>query len=282
MISRRTLCVRIEAQDGSIERIAPEYPCNLTMSNGEVYVGGVFSTSSEVNERNDGAPAVIDLGGVYDVNTVTREELMSGKYDNANVFLFRTDFDNPVEDEEELKHFTLGKIREEDDRYIVELMSLIDKLNQKVGRMYTPGCLWTYCDEHIDGTIIASDKSRCGLDAASRTVTGTITGVTSKTVFSDSSRAEADDWFGNGEFLFTTGNNAGLSFRRISNFTAGQFTLQLPFYYLPQVGDQYAAIKGCRKRFEEDCVSENANGKAFGGFPHIPTPSQVTKYGNQQ
>lgn len=286
MTSRRTLCVRIVATDATTVYLAPGYPVDLTMSNGNVYVGGIFSTSSEINERSDGAPAVIDIGSVYDINVMEREELLGGKWDEADVYVFRTDFDNPVEDDEPLKHFNLGKIREEDDRFVVELMSLADKLNQKIGRVYTPGCLWTFCDEHIDGNVIATDRSKCGLTAASFTVTGTVTSVTSKYVFADSSRVEADDYFGNGEIRFTTGQNAGLTFRRISAFLSdsngGEFTLQMPFYYSPQVGDQYTAIAGCRKRFTTDCVTKYSNGKRFGGFPHVPTTTQTTKYGSQQ
>lgn len=282
MTSRRTLCLRFEATDGTIARFAPQYPIDLVMSNGNTYYGGIFSTSSEVNETGDGAPAVIDIGCIYDVNVIERAELLSGKWDEADVYVFRTDFDAPVEDDEPLKHFTLGKVREEDDRFTVELMSLADKLNQKIGRVITPGCQWVFCDQHIDGTIIATDKSKCGLTAASFTVTGTITSVTSKYVFADASRVEASDYFGNGEIRFTTGQNAGLSFRRIAGFLSGQFTLQMPFYYTPQVGDQYTAIAGCRHRFAEDCITKFSNGSAFGAFPHVPTSSQVTKYGSQQ
>ena len=176
----------------------------------------------------------------------------------------------------------MGKISDSDGKYSVQMMGLKDKLGQRVGRTHTASCLWAFADTHLDTGIIASDKSRCKLNAASFTVTGTITGVTSAQVFQDNTRSEVYDYFGNGEIIFTSGQNAGLARRNIRTYLVdGTITTNAPFYYLPQIGDAYTMIAGCRKRGKEDCTTKFSNRKRFGGFSYVPTRSQVTKFGNQ-
>ena len=279
---RRTRCIRMEALDGTIVRIALTYPKNLVMSNSEVYLGGVFTTASTRSTVLDGGASTIDIGFVDSTDSATRAEIESGKWDNANVYEFATDWANPVEDEEEINLYTLGKVTDSDGRFQVQLMGLKDKLSQKTGRVHTANCLWTFADEHLDTGIIATDKSRCKLNAASFTVTGTITGVTSSQVFQDNTRAEADDYFGNGEIVFTSGPNAGLARRNIRAYAVdGTINTNAPFYFTPEVGDTYTMIAGCRKRGKEDCTDKFSNRKRFGGFSYVPTKSQVRKFGSQ-
>lgn len=277
---RRTTCLRFESRDGTVIRIAPQYPHDLIMSNGETYFGGIRATVSGRNSNANGGANVVDLGSVYDADVVTRDEIQSGKWDDGLIFEFATDWANPVEDEEEINCYTMGKVSEEDDRFKLELMGLKDRLNQTIVRTITPTCIWTFADTHINGQIIATDKSRCKLLASTYTVTGTITSVTSASVFQDSSRAESLDYFGNGEIIFTSGDNAGLSHKIIKSYLAdGTITVSSPFYYLPKVGDGYTMIAGCRKRPNEDCRDKFFNKKRFGGFPDVPTESQVTQFG---
>ena len=278
---RRTICIRMEALDGTIAKIAAQYPQNLTMSNGEVYLGGQFTTTSTRSTVVDGGPSTIDLGFTDSADTATRAEIESGKWDNASVYEFATDWANPVEDEEEVNLYTMGKVEDSDGVFTVQLMGLKDKLSQRSGRSYTASCLWAFSDSHLDTGIIATDRSRCKLSAAAFTVSGTVTSVTNGGEFSDSARSETDDYFGNGEIIFTSGENAGLARRNVGSFAAGTIKTNLPFYYLPQVGDSYTMIAGCRKRAVEDCRDKFSNRKRFGGFSYVPTKSQVTKFGSQ-
>lgn len=279
---RRTRCVRMEAIDGTIVRIAAEYPKDLKMSNGEIYLGGQFTDISTTSTVLEGGASTIDFGFVDSIDSATRAEIESGKWDNANVFEFATDWAAPVEDEEEISLYTMGRITDSDGSFSVQLMGLKDKLSQRSGRTYTASCLWTFADIHLDSGVIASDRSRCKLAPAGFTVTGTITSVTSAQEFRDNTRGEVADFFGNGEIIFTSGLNSGLSRRNIRTYiTNGTITTAAPFYYLPEVGDTYTMIAGCRKRAGEDCRDKFSNRKRFGGFSYVPTKSQVTKVGSQ-
>jgi len=146
-------------------------------------------------------------------------------------------------------------------------MSLIDALNQSVGKVYQAACPRTLGD------------AGCTINLAAITVTGAITSVTSGSVFRDSSRSEAADWFGAGTIEFTSGANLGLKPMEIKSYAAdGTITCYEPAYYTPVIGDAYALIPGCRKR-EADCRDKYGNIVNFFGFTRIPTASTYTKVG---
>ena len=109
-------------------------------------------------------------------------------------------------------------------------------------------------------------------------MTGTLTAVASQYQFTDSSRAEADDWFGYGEIRFTTGNNAGLKPTQIKAFAGGVFTLHEALPYPAQVGDEYEAIPGCRKRLQ-DCRDKFGNVVNRGAQDHVPSKTEYTQRG---
>jgi len=146
-------------------------------------------------------------------------------------------------------------------------MSLVDALNQSVGKVYQSACQRTLGD------------AGCTKSLPALTVSGTITDVTSASVFRDSARSEAADWFGAGTIQFTSGQNAGLKPMEIRSYAAdGTITLFDPTYYVPVIGDAYTLIPGCRKR-EADCRDKYGNIINFLGFTRIPTTSTYTKIG---
>jgi uncharacterized phage protein (TIGR02218 family) len=281
---RRTHCIRIEPVNGDPIRIVIAYPVDLKMSNGAIYKGGIYAQPSDINSTLSGGATVIDFGSVYDTDTITRDQIQSGYWDGARVYSFFTDWAAPMEDEEEDRVYTFGKVREEDDRYTVEMMSLLDLLNQNTGRLIQPTCDYTYGDSHVDGTIIASDKSRCKKDGEFYTFTSQVSSMTSQMQFVGGALADLfpDDYFSYGEIIFDTGANAGNTYKFIkSSMANGSITLAQPFYYPIEVGDEFRARVGCRKRFQEDCIAKHENGKNFGGFPHVPQKSTVSKFGDQ-
>lgn len=282
----RVYCARIvPAGNHPVIRLAG-YPVPLAMSNGEVYQVESGYEFSGQSETSDLASSSVDLEGILQMGAVTQDDLASGVYDNARVYAFATSWANPIEDEEPLALYFFGKVELVDEKFSVQLMGLKDPLSQNVGRTYSPSCPWTLFDQSIDGRIIASTRSRCtgpranpdGPAIADYLVSGTLTGVTSQTVFTDTARAEADDWFGYGEIMFTSGPNAGLKPSQIKSFAGGVITLHEALFYAPSVGDAYQMIPGCRKR-GTDCKNKFGNKINFGGQEHVPSPSQYAQVG---
>lgn len=216
------------------------------------------------------APGVVDLSGIADIAGIGYNEIVSGIFDNARVYVFATTWRNPVVDEEPLGVAFMGKITLQDNRYKAELMMMIDALNQSCGKTYTAACPKTLGSQGFAG---------CKVVLAPLTVTGTLTGVTSNSVFQDTARTEALDYFGEGSIAFITGENAGLKPLEIKSYAAdGTITTHEPFFYAVAAGDAYTMIPGCRKRLE-DCRDKYNNVLNFGGFPNMPTSSDYLTRG---
>lgn len=288
----RIYCVRVEAIGGQIARFV-QYPHDLSMATDEEpadYNSGSGYEFTGMSSDNTMAPAVVDLRGVVStaVGYLDRDEVASRVWDNARAYLFATTWSAPTEDEEPLGLFLLGKMQLQDDKYIFELMSLIDAANSKTGRTVGPLCTSTLFDETLDGKVIPWERSRCtgpranpdGPALADHKVTGTLTHVTSRTVFRDSSRTEDADWFGAGAIRFTTGDNAGLLSEEVKSYAAdGTIETYLALHYMPQVGDEYEMIPGCRKRRVEDCIAKWGNAINHLGFDRVPVQSVYTSIG---
>ena len=141
-------------------------------------------------------------------------------------------------------------------QFTAEIRGLTQKLSQRIGQLYSPICRARLGD------------SRCGVDLEALTVTGSITGVTSRSVFADSSRSEADGTFTYGNITFTSGLNDGLS-AEIKDHRDGGFTLVLPLPYDVAVSDTYSLTPGCDKTLST-CIARFSNAVNFRGEPHVP------------
>jgi len=262
-------CVRILPLWGDAIYLT-DYAHDLTM-NGHVYQSdGGYQFTGQASEANM-APGVIDLSGICDLAGIGYNQIVSGVFDNARVHFFATTWLNPVEDEEPLGVAFMGKSTLHDTRYTAELMMMIDALNQTAGKTYTPSCTKRFGGHEYAG---------CKVDLGPLTVTGTLTGVTSQSVFTDSARGEENDWFGEGTIAFTSGQNAGLKPIEIKSFAAGVITTHEAFHYPVVIGDDYTMIPGCRRRLT-DCHGKFNNIVNYGGYPHVPTQNDYTKYGTQ-
>jgi uncharacterized phage protein (TIGR02218 family) len=228
-----------------------------------------YQFSGQASEANM-SPGTMDLEGIAGIAGISYDQIASGVFDNARVYAFATTWRMPTEDEEPLGVAIMGKTTLRDDRYTSELMMLIDALNQSVGKTYSPSCQKPFGGQEYAG---------CMVDLGPITVTGTITGVTGASVFRDSARVEAADYFGNGSIAFTSGSNAGLRPMEIKSYAAdGTIETFEAAHYPVQAGDAYSMVPGCRKR-QADCRDKWSNIENFGGFSFVPTQSTYLKAG---
>lgn len=262
----RVLCLRILPVTGSPIYLT-DHPRDLVMG-GHTYLSTAGYEFTGYAATAGFAPASIDIEGIAGASGVTRAAVGSGLFDGARCYVFATSWSAPVEDQEPVVAGIFGSATLLDHRFQIGGVSLVDVLNQSVGQTYG-----AQCPKVFGGTEYAG----CGVSLAANTVTGTLTSVTSASVFTDSARSEPADTFGAGTIQFISGPNAGLKALEIKSFAAGVITTFEPFYYLPVVGDAYTMVRGCRKRLS-DCQAYS-NVVNFGGFPFIPTGSTYSQVG---
>jgi uncharacterized phage protein (TIGR02218 family) len=203
---------------------------------------------------------------------ITEADALAGKWTHAETTIFVTNYLALGMGQYITHEGHLGQFVQKGKMLSVEIMGFNACLSQIYGKVTRAECSRTFCD------------ALCTLDVADFTVTGTLTSVTDQNIFADSSRTELDDTFGNGEFLFTSGDNSGYRFKVDAyTGTGGIFGLRTPTPFLPEVGDTYSAVIGCRKR-PSDCktrtqidttVVNNILNADF--FPDMPTLESLTR-----
>lgn len=117
--------------------------------------------------------------------------------------------------------------------------------------------------------------ANCAKVLTSFTHTFTVTGVTSRSVFTCSGLAQATDYFSNGQATFATGLHAGLPLLVRAHATGGVITLAVPLIADIVVAQTGTIIAGCLKRFTEDCQTKFNNVLNFGGFKDLPTTEDL-------
>ena len=198
----------------------------------------------------------LEFEGMLSAAAITETDILSGKYDHAEISIFMVNYTDPSMGKLHLKTGWLGEVTLQGGQFVAELRGFSSRLQQVIGEVYTASCRAKLGD------------ARCGVNLAAYTFTGTVTSVEAAHAFSDSSKTQANDYFGNGLVTFTTGANAGLSME-VREFSNKRFGLFLPMPSAITVGDAYTVIAGCDKRFDS-CVGKFNNAVNFRGEPHVP------------
>ena len=209
-----------------------------------------IASSSALNVDN------LDVEGMLDAGAITETDLLAGIYDYAAIEIFEVNYIAPDSGTLPLKSGWLGEVTCHEGRFVAEVRGLTQRLSQRVGELYSPACR------------AALGDSRCKVDMTSRTVTGTLTAVTSQSIVKDSARTEESGRYNFGTLSFSSGPNRGISME-VRNFTSGVFTLVLPLPFLPVAGDLYRITEGCDKTFRT-CSTRFGNAINFRGEPHVP------------
>jgi uncharacterized phage protein (TIGR02218 family) len=225
---------------------------------GTTYKAATGYRASDIVNSDDLSVDNLDIEGILDSASITEADLMAGLWDYAAVQIFRVNYKAIADGALYQRVGRLGQVRIGRTRFVAELRGLAQALGQTIGEVYTPACRADLGD------------TRCGVTLASYTVTGTLTGVTGRSVFADSARTEADDYFGGGKLTWTSGANNGRSMEVKSWVNSTKtFTLALPMTGTVAIGDTYSVYAGCRKRLS-DCRDKFNNVVNFRGEPYVP------------
>lgn len=195
---------------------------------------------------------------------ITKADVLAGRWDGAAVELMRV---NPADTSAVFLRLvgTFGNVKPGAGQFTVEIRGLRQSLQQSVVPVTQATCRNRLGD------------AKCGVNMATagRTVTGTLTSVTSQQVVRDSGRAEAADFFTAGEITMTSGDAAGLTFKVKAHAADGTMTLALPSVLPLAIGNTYSLRAGCRKRLTEDCIAKFSNALNFNGEPHLPGQDRI-------
>lgn len=171
-----------------------------------------------------------------------------------------------------------GKVAEnriEHGRFVFEIRSAADQLNQTIGRVLSP-----YCDADFGDV-------RCGVVRTAYPATVTAVAAAGEGLFRFTTSlggVHPNDFFNLGEALFTTGPLAGIAPVEVFKSTgaSGVVELYAPLPQAPGVGNAVTLYRGCSKLMVSadaalpTCRSW-ANGPRFRGFPDVPGSDHYLK-----
>lgn len=235
---------------------------------GVLYKSADGFVPKQISQDASAAVANTEVEGALS-DEIEEIDFEAGKWDGAEVEVFEVNYRNLANGKMILGVVTMGEIKCTRSAFNAELRGLTQVMQKVTGLRVLPTCPKQFGD------------SKCRVDLGPITVTGTITSVSDRRTFSDSSRSEADDYFGAGRVMMTSGDSEGEEIE-VYSFSSGQFVMHLPFKRNIAVGDTYQAIPGCRKRRNEDCRDKWSNTLNFGGFRFVPGPDRMLGLGGTE
>ena len=255
-------CWRIQRRDGVVLGFST-HDRTLTID-GLDYRAVAGFTPTAVDSSNALDVDNLDVEGVLESGTISRADLMAGRYDFAAVSIFLVNWSDLSQGKMRLRDGWLGEVTMKDGAFTAEVRGLTERLQADVGDVFSPECRADLGDR------------RCKVNLAGVIKTGTVTAVTDRQTFTDSSRGESDGWFDYGVLVWLDGANGGLE-TEVKAQTGGQFILFTAMPHDIQPGDRYCVHAGCDKRFET-CRTKFDNALNFRGEPAVPGRDAVLDY----
>ena len=211
----------------------------------------------------------VELRGIIDSEGISEADLLAGTFDYAKLELFMYNNLDITDGVIILKRGQLGEVQEQRDIFFAEFRGLAAHLVANTIRTYMPGCSARLGD------------ARCGFAIATLEVAGTVTVVTSRRKFEDTSLSDVDAYFDGGVVRWTAGNNSGKEMEvrdyLLADPTNPSVVLLDRMVADIQVGDTYTLIPGCNKSLGI-CLSKFDNVINFRGFPHLPGQAELFDY----
>lgn len=223
---------------------------------GHTYEASAGFMPSAVQTTSGLAVDDLELEGLLSSESITQQDLVAGLWDGAEVWLYQVNYLDLTAGAVICRRGWIGEVRSGKTSFVAELRGVAQRLSQQIGQFYSPSCRADFGD------------GRCKLNLASFTVTGAVTGVTNRHVFTDSSRTEAAGFFDLGLIAFTSGANSGFS-QEVKTFSSGVITSELSFPNAITIGDAYVLQQGCDKTFAT-CKDRYNNIVNFRGEPYVP------------
>jgi uncharacterized phage protein (TIGR02218 family) len=243
------------------------------------YAARAGITGSDVRSTSDMSVDNMEVTGALhtfgDVSLVdlTAADIEAGLLDDAAVVLFFVNWESPNDGQIVLRTGNIGEItRTAEGQYRTELRGLAQRLSQSIVKTYGSSC-----DAELG-------DSRCTVNVAALTLTGTVTVATSNREFvATLSGGHTVGAFDGGLVTWTSGDNDTFSMevRREDGSPIGGYRLYLPMPRDIQVGDTFTIRPGCDKSAAmcKGAYSNLVNFRGHGAW--VPGIGSLMMFGGQ-
>lgn len=247
-------CWRVKRRDGLVLGFT-DHDCDLVVD-GLTYIASSGMTPSAVSAHLSLKVDELDIAGMLSSDVIKQNDIIDGLYDYAEMSFFLVNYQDVTQGKINLRTGWMGEISLKGQQFVAEVRGLTQAMQQTIGDIYSAGCRAAFAD------------SRCTVNAANFTVTGTVSAVNGVAGFTDNNRTQPDGYFTLGVVTILSGALAGAKIE-IKEYSNKQFIFALPLRVNLAVGDSYSAVAGCDKSLET-CITRFSNAINFRGEPHVP------------
>ncbi len=145
-----TTCLRVVRKDGTVYRfVALDKNVIMTAKNvlgaEESLPFPVTYTAASIADfsaygNTIGEFGQVDIEGTIEALGFSRSDIINGLFDRSRIYIFSTNYNRPIEDEEPIMSGFWGEVTLIDGRFIAKFSSLIDTLSLTTGRVYQASC----------------------------------------------------------------------------------------------------------------------------------------------
>ena len=261
-------CWKVTRADGTVMGFT-DHDRDVTFD-AVIYEAASGFTATEIQSSLGLSVDNLEVDSALSSGRIDADDLAAGRYDDADVEIWRVNWDDPNE-RVLMRKGNVGEVSRGELAFSAEVRGLAHKLNEPRGRVYQKAC-----DADLG-------DARCGIDLDLAIYKGalTVTAVIEDRILTVSGIGSFDDaWFTRGTLTWTAGNNIGVvqEVRRHQDDGATvTVTLWQAAPLAVQTGDTATIQAGCDKTFET-CKDKFANTDNFRGFPHMPGNDRAFSY----
>lgn len=260
-------CWRLTRRDGTVMGFTDHD--REIVADGTIFRPESGLTASEARRSLGLAVDAMDVEGALSSLDIEEVDILSGLYDGARVETLLVNWRAPAQFAR-LRQAVIGQIARRDGRFVAELESPAQALDQANGRV-----LRRSCDAELG-------DARCGidLDAGGFRGSGVLQEVKGNSIRVAGLDGFEAGWFANGLVTWTSGAAAGRR-ERVAAHRKGLEGVVLDLWRDTAAaavpGDTLSVVAGCDKRFAT-CKAKFANAANFRGFPHLPGDDAAYRY----
>lgn len=138
-------CWKLKRTDGVIiaaTSLDIDIPFDLGDGDGEIiYKAATGFNRSALQNSADFSIGNMDIQGIIESLTVTKESVRSEIWDFASVHIFQVNWKDLADGEMKMQRGYLGRITLHDDTYVAEFRDLMDLYNAEIGNIVTADCI---------------------------------------------------------------------------------------------------------------------------------------------
>ncbi len=271
-VTRLVLCWRLIRRDGVV--------LGFTAHDRDIVLGGQryrsapsFTPSALV--RSAGADVdSIDVRGALSHEAITEADLLTGRYDLAELRLFLLDWQQPEAGQIDLGSGRLSNVSSDGSAFSVEVRGLTEALDRPIVELTSPECRADLGDK------------RCRVSLRRYTRLSAVAAHAENQIVEADALSSYTEAYHYGRLRWLTGANGSLESevvaqRLINEASFDQarlaLTLREPTVYSISIGDRFMISYGCDKRYAT-CQGRFINQLNFRGEPFVPGVDALLRY----